>query len=367
MKRAIIAATALLSTSLTPILMTPAWAAVPSAAADPTPPDEQGICDTNYVNSQSDPSVWQATVTNAGSTATDPAPIAGTEQNVNFAPDTSSTFSYAGFTNTTNPLTRTGGSPNMWGQMVFNDKIWDNTLYDVQMNFSHDVTYNWTCHVSQYVDHPEFVPDPPAPPPPSNSGGNGGTCENSGNGGGNSQNNNNNQQNGGNGGGNNGCGDGNGGSDTTTTDTNTSGNSGGDNGCGAGGEGTQDDITAGNSDHVCDENGNPGTIVHHYSWDFVSDNPETVTNSGIDDGTGITQTGLQQLGHVEGVVYDVFGTYTPAGFRLLSCISPGKKGGAWTAKAYYTGGQCNTTVFNAAPTTYGTTFDTPPTASLPAL
>ena len=362
MKRSLIAATALLSTSFTPILMTPAWASAPSAASDPSAPDEQAICDANYVNNQADPSVWQASVINATSTATDPAPVPGTEENVNYAPDTGSTFSYAGFTNTTNPLTRTGGSPNMWGQMVFNDKVWDNSLYDVQMGFNHDVTYNWTCHVSQYVNHPTFVPDPPAPP--SN---NGGICTNNGNGGGNSQNNNNNQQNGGNGGGNNGCGNGNGGSDTDT-DTNTSnGNGGGDNGCGAGGEGTQDDVTAGNSNHVCDEHGNPGHYVDHFTWDFSSDNPETVTNTGIDDGTGITQSGVQQLGHVAGVVYDVFGTYTPSGFRLLSCISPGKKGGAWTAKSYYTGGQCNTTTFNAALTTYGTTFDAPPTASLPAL
>lgn len=360
MKRALLAATALLSASVSPLSMSTAYA-VPAPAADPATPNEQAICNADYVDNQWDPSAWRATVTGASSSATTPVPVTGSEENVNYRPDTGSTFVYAGFTNTTNPLVRTGGSPNMWGMMVFNDKIWNNTLYDVQMDFNHSVTYNWTCHVEQYVNHPTFVPDPPAPPPSNGNNGNGGTCTNNGNGGNNGNNNNNNQQNNGNGNGNNGCGNGNGGSGlgSSSNDNSGNGNGGGNNGCGLGNGGS-------NGTKDCDDNGNPGHYVDHYTWDPAGDYSETVTNNNIDDGTDITQSGLQQLGHVDGVTYDVYGTYTP-GYRLLSCISPGKKGGTWTAKAYYTGGQCNTTVFNAAPTTSGTTFDSPPTASIPGL
>ena len=52
---------------------------------------------------------------------------------------------------------------------------------------------------------------------------------------------------------------------------------------------------------------------------------------------------------VAGVTYDVFGSYTPDGFVLLSCISPGKKGGTWTPQNNYGGANCNTNYFNGAP------------------
>lgn len=64
--------------------------------------------------------------------------------------------------------------------------------------------------------------------------------------------------------------------------------------------------------------------------------------------------------------YTEYGNYQPSGWYLLSCISPGKKGGVWTPKSWYTGGHCSTATFNAAPTALGHTFDNPPTNSLPA-
>ncbi|HEY8434447.1 MAG TPA: hypothetical protein VIK68_07520 [Sphingomicrobium sp.] len=308
--RALLSAAAIVSTSFAPfsVVTTPAFA-VPVPAADQNPPDEQQVCDDLYVNNQTDPSVWRATVTNASEQATDPAPVEGSEQNVNFRPDTTSTFSYAGFTGTQNPLYRIGGSPNMWGQMVFNDKVWDNTLYDVQMDFNHTVSYAWTCHVEQFVTTTVHV---------------GGGNDNS-----NGNNNGKNEQDGGNGNGNNGCGNGNGGPNGSNDN------------CG-------------------------GHDVTHSEWDLFGDFPQTAGPNLVDDGFDITQTGLQLAGHVSGVTYDVFGTYMPYGFILLSCISPGKKGGTWTPKSYYSGGSCNTTTFNSAPTILGHEFDSPPTASVPS-
>lgn len=365
-----LATTALLSTSFL-MPASPAFA-VPSPAADPNAPtlaQMQAICDTNYVNTQEDPSVWRSSVVDPSSQATTPTAVTGTERNVNYRPDTGSTFSYAGFTNTTNPLTRTGGSPNMWGQMVFSQKVWDNTLYDVEMRFAHDVTYTWTCRVEENVHTVVHHPG-------NGGGGNGGQCTDNPNG----NNNGGNLQTGGNGGGNSGCGNGNGGPNSTSS-SNTSngggsgnngnnnggnlqngGNGGGNNGCGNGNGGPN------GTNENC--GGNDGWDQDVWTWTFRADYGESQTNTGIDDGYDVTQTGLQMLGHAVPPLsesdYIVPGVYTPPGYRLLSCISPGKKGGAWTAKSWYTGGQCSTTTFNAAPTVLGNTFDNPPTNSLPA-
>ncbi|MGE5562176.1 MAG: hypothetical protein ACM3ZV_02585 [Bacillota bacterium] len=306
--RALLSATALVGASFTSI-STPAFA-TPTAQADAAAPDEQQICDDLYVNTQADPTVWRATVINDTAVATDPAPEQGTEENVNFRPDDSAgaSFSYAGFTNTTNPLYRIGGSPNMWGQMVFNDKVWDNTLYDVQMQFNHTVTYNFTCHVEENVTTTTHVGGNPNPSP---------------------------------------------GHDPKENE-----------GCAGDNGGSNNDPTAGNSDHVCGDGGHDVTTT---TWTFRADYPQDPIVNTVEDGPDITQSGLQQAGHVEGVNYDNFGTYTPYGYILLSCISPNKKGASWTAKSYYTGGQCSTTTFNSATTILGHQFDSPPTNSVPGL
>lgn len=318
--RALVTATALISTSFTPIsLMTSQAAATPIAQADPGAPtmaDMQAYCDNTYVATHSDPTVWKAEVTSATATPTAVLPVPGTETQVNYRPDFNSTFSYANFLRVDDPLTRTGGSVNMWGQSVFGAKIYDNTLYDVQMRFAHDVTYTWTCHVSEYVTTVTHV------------GGNDG-----GGSGNNGQNNGLNEQDGGNGNGNNGCGNGN-----------------------SGPNGTNDNCG--------------GHDVTHSEWVFRADYATgTQTDTGIDDGTDITATNQQLAGQVAGVDYTVLGEFKPAGVRTLACINPGKKGGTWTAKNGYTGANCTTTYFNTAVTAYGTTFDTItgtlPSASLP--
>lgn len=315
MKRALLAATALVTTSFAPIPMITTAA----HAANPTLADAQTVCNDLYVNNQADPSLWKAEVTDFHSEDGPTTQVDGSERNINYRADTGGTFAYAGFVRADNPLSRTGGSPNMWGQAVFSQKIYDNTLYDVEADFMHTVTYSWTCHVSQLVTTTV-------------GGGNGG--DNGGGSGNNGQNNGLNEQNGGNGNGNNGCGNGNGG-------PNPDGNPNSPPGC------------------------NGGHTVTN--WEFVADYTDnTAQGDDVDEGYSTIATDQQLAGHVDGVNYTEYGNYTPDGIRALACISPGKKGGSWTAKNNYTGGQCSTATFNAAPTLYGTTFDTPPTASLPA-
>ena len=282
--------------------------------ADPSPPDMQQICNDLYVNTQSDPSKWQAEVINASSVDSESTAVPGTEQNINFRPDTSSTFVYAGFVKADDPLTRTGGSVNMWGQSVFSQKIWDNTLYDVQMDFTHTVTFYWTCHVSEYVTTVTHV-------------GGGGDNPNGNNNGGNLQ--------------------------------DEHGNLNGNQGCGNGNGGPVDPSQCGGHDVTTSE------------WVFRQDYPQQQDGGTVDDGYQTTATDQQLAGHVEGVNYTEYGDYRPAGVRSLACINPGKKGGTWTKKNNYTGVNCNTTYFNSATTAYGTTFDTItgtlPSASLPSL
>ena len=366
--RALISATALLcSTIISSTAFATAVTPTVNLGIDANAPDEQKVCDDTYVNTQTDPTVWQAIVVNASAVATTPGPVSNTDVPFNYQADTTNptAWSYVGFLGTSGTLTRNGGSPNLWAYATFDHSEWNNTLYDVQTSFSHNVTYTWTCRVNHYVDHPTFTPDPPSgdktcpvnpgqgTPPP-----------------------------GGNGNGNEGCGLGNGGSidDTpgknpndNSANTNSSSNSSnnGDNGCGAGGEGgTNDDIFAGNSDHVC-KDGVPGTIHHHFTWDFDSDNIQpSVTNTGIDDGVYTTQVNVPQAGQVSGVNYLKESGPLTTNARILSCISPGSKGGSWKAKSYYLGGD---TACAAAGKTFSTlgygngrNFDTPPTNSLPS-
>ncbi len=309
MKRALLAATAMVGTSIAPVGF-----AAPAQAANPTTVEMQLVCDDLYVNNQEDPSKWRATVTNVYSEDGPTTLVEGSERDVNFRPDTGGTFSYAGFVGAANPLSRTGGSPNMWGQAVFSQKIWDNTLYDSEADFTHTVTYHWSCHVENYVTTTVHV-------------GGGGEGQGNGN---NGNNNGNNLQTGGNGDGNNGCGNGNGGPNGTNEN------------CG----------------------GHDVTTSEWTNAEDYSDNSQA--GDDVDEGYSTTASNQSLGGQVDGVNYTETGTYTPNGIRALACISPGKKGGSWTAKNGYTGGGCSTTTFNAAPTLAGTTFDSPPTNSLPA-
>lgn len=341
----IVTMAALVSTSF---LSTPAMS-VPAPAPDTNAPDEQGLCETQYVT---DADNQRVTVIDATAVPTTPAPITGTES-YTYRPDVGGGWSYVGFLGTSGTFSRNGGSPNLWAWATFDHTEWNDTRYDVQMQFQHDVTYTWTCHSEKRVDNPTFVPDPPA---------------NNGNSGGNS-------------GGNQGCGAGGettqdeatvGHGNHTCNDNNNNNNTNnannGDNGCGAGGEGTQDDVFAGNSDHVC-RDGHLGTIVHHYSWVFDEDHTgQTQTNTNIADGTDYTVVNALQAGHQAGVDYLKTAGPVTSDVRILSCISPGSKGGSWKPKDYYHGTvACSTTAFNSAPTLAGRMFDTPPTASLPGL
>ena len=245
MKRALLASVGMLATTFAPLPLIVA----PAQAANPTLADAQQVCNDLYVNTQADPSKWRAEVVDFHSESGPSTQVAGSERNINYRPDTGSTFAYAGFTDTRAPLSRTGGSPNMWGLMNFSQKIWDNTLYDTEADFTHTVTYYWTCHVEQSVNHPEWVEGTP---------GNGGQCPETGNG---------NIQTGGNGNGNNGCGNGNGGGTGTGPGNNNGnnqqngGNGNGNNGCGNGNGGP--DGTNENCGGGAGGGGTPGHYQDH--------------------------------------------------------------------------------------------------------
>lgn len=326
MKRNFISALALISTSLGPVLVTPAWAAsvtpTINQAADSSPvteSDMQAYCNVNYVTNSS---LERSSVTGASVDADASTPT-GQTQNINARADTTSSFVYAQFLYAANPLTRTGGSVNMWGQSVFGQKIWDNTLYDVQTRFEHNVRYNWTCQ----VDHWQKVGSHTTPgTPPDGYYTNPGTEPSQG-----------------------------GGSCQGINPSNPH---------------WGEDIGACIWHQTAP--GTEGSTVDDYDWVSFGDFAATeVTHGQINDGYYTTDTDVQQLGHVSGVNYTETGTFAPPGVRTLACINPGKKGGTWTVKNGYTGGNCNTTYFNTATTAYGFTFDTVngvlPSASLPAL
>jgi len=298
MKYAAIAA--LLSCSLlTPVA--PAIAAPAPSASDKLAVCQQYVLDSNYsviVNNEND-------VTN------DSGPVAGSEHDVNPRADTSGAFDYAGFTRAADPLVRHGGSPNMWGQAGFTQKVFRNSLVDVETNYAHTITYNWNCKVTQRVT--EFVP---ADHPGNNNGDN--------------------EQDGGNLDLNNGCGNGNGGPAPTTPPP----------GCG------------------------PKEIVTLY----IFNHPQSVEGDPIADAPQITATGVSRAGHVTGVPesdYIVTGIFAPTGAQTLACISPSNgstvKGnpGGWRAVNGYVGGHCNTATFNAAATVNGQVFDPITSNSLP--
>ncbi|HVM23118.1 MAG TPA: hypothetical protein VM308_07465, partial [Sphingomicrobium sp.] len=142
------------------------------------------------------------------------------------------------------------------------------------------------------------------------------------------------------------------------------GNGQGNNGCGLGNGGPN------GTNENCGGNGggSGGHWEDNYTWDFVADEPESQTNSDIDDGYETTAFNQQLVGQVANVNYLRSNGPVTSDARILSCISPGSKGGAWKPKAYYIGTTpCSTTAFNNAPTLSGRTFDNPPpTNSLPA-
>lgn len=308
MKTKILAAMALISTSFTPVsMMTTA-----AHAINPTTADMQLVCDGLYVNSHEDPSKWRTTVTNADFENGPSTQVEGSERNINYRPDVTSSFVYANFLRAEDPLTRTGGSVNMWGQSVFGSKIWDNTLYDVEADFYHTVTFTWTCHVQELV--------------------------------------------------------------TTTTGNpgQGSGNPGLGDCIGNPSDGEIDGEGPGQGASHANENSACGTGSTTETWTDRGDySDNSAQGDDIAEAPQIIETALQQLGHVDGVNYTESGTYRPEGVRTLACINPGKKGGSWTPKNNYAGSNCNTTYFNTAMTAYGYDFGggtgVLPSASLPSL
>lgn len=325
MKTTYVVTAALLSTILTPTaaLAAPVLPSVNQNAdsAPVTATDMQSYCDGQYVTDSSK----QRTNVTGDSAVADSSTPTGDTQNINYRPDTTSSYVLSQFLRPGDPLSRRGGSVNMWGNSLFGQKTWDNTLYDTQTRYEHYVRYNWTCHVDHWQvvgSHPETTPGTPPQGYYTNPGtipSNGqGSCQGVG----------------------------------------------------------PDNPHWGTSFGACvwhqTAPGTPETtvMVDDYDWASFGDFAAAeVTHGPISDGYYTTETDIQQSGHVDSVNYTETGEFLAEGVYTLACINPGKKGGTWTPKNGYTGGNCNTVYFNAAPTSFGTTFDTIngvlPSASLP--
>jgi hypothetical protein len=293
---------ALLSCSL----LTPVTPAFSAPA--PTATDMQSVCNAYILDSN-----YTATVNNVGQSTGAPQDMPGTEQDFNFRADLNGPFHYSGFTQTNGPLVRIGGSPNMWTAAAFTQKVYENTLVDVRVALGTITTYTWNCYVTHRVTSYEDANHP-------------------------GNNNGDNLQDGGNNNQNNGCGNGDGGPAPTSPPP----------GCG------------------------PKEVITTYYYNY----PQQVIGDLIatDPATyRTTQTNVSRVGHLGGLPesdFIVSGFFEPTGTYALACISPtgAVKGnpGSWRAKNNYTGGQCSTATFNAAPTVAGREFDPIASNSLPS-
>jgi hypothetical protein len=153
MKRALLAATAVLTSSFTPIAITPAFADPIPSDSVPTLNDMQAYCETQF----------PITATNTVE-ATEGTPVLGTPAHTgNFedsavkGPDPSSTITYSGAT-LTGDVGRIGGSPNMFKAVAYDTKTYSASLVDRTWETSVTDIYPFTC--DRYHDEVVTVVDP---------------------------------------------------------------------------------------------------------------------------------------------------------------------------------------------------------------
>jgi hypothetical protein len=160
MKRALLAATAVLTSSFTPIAITPAFAEPIPSESVPTLSDMQAYCETQY----------PITATNTVE-ATEGTPVLGSPTHTgNFedsavkGPDLSSSVSYSGAT-LTGDVGRIGGSPNMFKSVAYDTKTYSASLVDRTWETTQTDLYPFTC--DRYHDEvtTEVVTNPGADNP----------------------------------------------------------------------------------------------------------------------------------------------------------------------------------------------------------
>jgi hypothetical protein len=301
--RALISAVALVTTSLSPIAVTPAFATdiSPDATTQPDDTMMDNYCDANFVT---DDTHYVEAIPGSVVTGTT-FEVANSREDVEETrvADLTSSFSYGGLETISDPLVRIGGSVNMWGADTFSEKIYSRSLVDQTALFAHRDAYNflcryWTDTITTSIITTSSTPDNPGL----------GNC---------------------------------------VGDPNK--------------KSAIDGVGPGKGALHADEHSAcfSSQTIYTHNWTHA-DNPFTFyfTPEAIRD--------LAQHGVTENVPFTIEGSFSPPGVYSLACINPGKKGGTWTPKAKYTGGHCSTLTFNGAVTVQGRTFDDVPSASLPA-
>ena len=162
-KRAILAATAMLATSLNPILTTAAWAdTVPTPTADTadqtTLDAMQSQCDAlaaaHDVDGIGTGDIWSGVVVAGAVTlVSGPTEVGGTRVIDQSTVQGSGSFTYGGVSIAGDPY-RIGGSVNMFGDQRATEKNWTNSTYNFTADFDSTFAHAFSCNIFQEVYHP---------------------------------------------------------------------------------------------------------------------------------------------------------------------------------------------------------------------
>ena len=141
MKRALLAATAVISSGFAPIAMTPAFAEPIASDSAPTIDDMQAYCETQYPITASNTVEASAGATTLGTPSrtgsyTDSAVKGG---------DAASTITYSG-SMLTGPVGRNGGSPNLFSAVAYNTKTYSASLVDRDWELTQTDLYAFSCN-----------------------------------------------------------------------------------------------------------------------------------------------------------------------------------------------------------------------------
>jgi len=163
--RTFLAATAMLATTVNPILTTAAWAdTVPDPTADAANPttlaEMQNQCDALAAAHDIDGAAgdnWTGTVVPGAVTkVSGPTEVVGSRVIDNSTIQGSGTPTYGGISIAGEPY-RIGGSVNMFGDQRATEKNWPASTYNFTADFDSTFAHAFSCDIYQEVYHPEVV------------------------------------------------------------------------------------------------------------------------------------------------------------------------------------------------------------------
>lgn len=157
MKMKILTIIALCGSSLSPVLVTPAWAITPlgatttAMAAECTADLGANAAVTLHDSSQA----FSTVVIETGQVDGSPTEVSNTRVETPGSRFGTGTPTYSNVQIVGNPF-RNGGSVNMFGDQVATNKNWPNSEYDFTANFSTVTTISYNCQVSEVTEtyHP---------------------------------------------------------------------------------------------------------------------------------------------------------------------------------------------------------------------